>query len=88
MLDDAIGLSFPCVFPIKIMGHHGDDFESAVLNIIHQHFPTLREDAIHTKLSKNEKYASITVEVNANSKAQLDALYQELTAHQAVLYAL
>ena len=85
---DNLGLSFPCLFDIKIMGRHDEAFEVAVLSIVRRHFPELRENAITTKTSKNNKYLSITVEVFAENKAQLDALYQELTAHETVLYAL
>ena len=38
-------------------------------------------DQIKYKTSKSNQYLSMTILVNAHSKAQLDAIYQELNYH-------
>lgn len=81
-------LEFPCQFPIKIMGHANQEFEFAVVAIVRRHVPDLSETAIKRRESSANKYAALTVTVNATSKAQLDAIYQELSAHPLVLMAL
>jgi hypothetical protein len=79
---------FPTDFPVKIMGQASDDFRSLVLGIVTRHFGTLTPERIEERPSSNGKYVSITVTVFATSKAQLDALYMELTSCSQVLVAL
>ena len=86
-IPDAL-LQFPCDFPIKAMGRMADDVEQQVLHIIRHHAPDLPADAIQTRPSKNGKYLAITVTIQATSRTQLDAIYQDLTQCPAVLMAL
>lgn len=79
---------FPCDFPIKVMGKATPEFETFVLSTIHKHVPDIKEGAIELRPSENKNYLSITVTIQAQSKAQLDAIYQELTASKLVLMAL
>jgi putative lipoic acid-binding regulatory protein len=81
-------LVFPTDFPVKIMGQASDDFRSLVMGIVTRHFGTLEPHRIEERPSANGKYLSITVTVLATSKAQLDALYLELTSCSQVLVAL
>jgi putative lipoic acid-binding regulatory protein len=81
-------LVFPTDFPVKIMGLASDDYRSLVLGIVTRHFGTLEPERIEERPSANGKYLSITVTVVATSKAQLDALYIELTSCSQVLVAL
>jgi uncharacterized protein len=87
-MDDEHKLKFPCQFPIKVMGKARDDFEIAVLDIVHKHFPNLTENSLSTRLSKNGNYMAITITVNAISQDQLDAAYRELSSHDLVVMAL
>jgi putative lipoic acid-binding regulatory protein len=81
-------LVFPTDFPVKIIGQASDDFRSLVMGIVTRHFGTLEPHRIEERPSANGKYLSITVTVVATSKAQLDALYMELTSCSQVLVAL
>ena len=79
---------FPTDFPVKIMGHASDDFRSLVLGIVTRHFGPLEPHRIEERPSTNGKYLSLTCTVYAHSKAELDALYRELTSCSQVLVAL
>lgn len=81
-------LEFPCEFPIKAMGKVGGNFDSLVVGLIRRHSPDLREGAVATRLSRNGRYMSVTVTVQARSREQLDAIYMDLSAHDRVLVAL
>lgn len=81
-------LTFPCAFPIKMMGVADDAFEGTVVRILNQHVPDLGEGALVSKLSKNNRYMSITATINATSQEQLDALYMALTAEPSILMVL
>lgn len=79
---------FPCDFPIKIVGKNIESFESFVYATIHKHFADLSEGSIQSRTSKDSTYLAITAVVHAQSKEQLDALYEELTSNEEVLFLL
>lgn len=81
-------LEFPCQFPIKAMGKSGGNLEITVVEIISRHAPESRKHSVKTKPSKDGNYLSITVTIEATSKQQLDAIYQDLVDHPHVLYAI
>lgn len=81
-------LSFPCDFPVKVMGHATPDFDSFVISLIRKHSPNLQEGAVQTKLSNGGRYMAVTVTIQAQSRAQLDNIYMDLTADKRVLMAL
>jgi uncharacterized protein len=85
---EETGMQFPCEFIIKIFGLAGSEFEISALGIIRQHFTDLREDAIRSRLSQDGKYLALSITVRADSRAQLDAVYQELTANPLILMTL
>ncbi len=77
-------LEFPCEFPIKIMGLTCDDFAQTILEIVHRHAPDFDGATMEMRSSSGAKYLSLTCTINANSKAQLDDLYHELSKHEMV----
>ena len=81
-------LTFPCAFPIKAMGVAADDFDALVVTLIRRHSPDLLEGAVQTRLSRQGKYMSVTVTIEAQSRLQLDEIYRELTGDKRVLMAL
>ncbi len=80
-------LTFPTVFPLKVMGANQDDFEALVISIIEKH-TTITEGGVKTRLSQGGRFISITVHIMAESKEQLNAIYRELSAHERVLMML
>ncbi|MGZ4980148.1 MAG: HP0495 family protein [Methylobacter sp.] len=81
-------LEFPCRFPIKVMGKANLELDLLVIEIVRRHAPDIHEGAVTTRLSKDGNYISVTIVVEATSKQQLDAIYQELSDHPHVLMAL
>ena len=77
-------LEFPCAFPLKIMGLSSDALAQAVLDIVRHHAPDFDGAAMEMRASSGGKYVSLTCTINATSKAQLDALYRELSGHPLV----
>ncbi len=80
-------MQFPCEFPIKVMGLNTEVFQSAIRAIIRKHVNT-DDIAYSSQPSRGDKYLSITATFTAQSKEQLDALYQELNGHELVLMTL
>ena len=81
-------LTFPTVFPMKVMGRREDGFAQKVAEIVLRHAPDFHPDTMEMRASKNGRYLSLTVTINAKSKEQLDALYQELSRHPMVMMML
>jgi len=55
---------------------------------VQKHAPDFHPSTIEMRTSKNGRYISITVEINAKSREQLDALYSELSKHPMVMMVL
>ncbi len=77
-------LEFPCDFPLKIMGLADAALAQAVLAVVVRHAPGFDGASMEMRASSGGKYVSLTCTIKATSKAQLDALYMELTAHPLV----
>lgn len=88
MMTQPTLFEFPCDFPLKIMGRHSIEFRDVVITIVERHVGTLDVARIQQRASKDGNYLSVTCTLRAESKEQLDALYQELTACEQVLYVL
>ncbi|MFZ3115781.1 MAG: DUF493 domain-containing protein [Syntrophales bacterium] len=87
MMEQNTILHFPCAYPLKIMGNNSEAFAAAVQIICEKY---VSPDQIHysRRLSKGDKYLSITATCIVQSKKQLDQIYQELKAQELVLFAL
>lgn len=86
--DEAPGFEFPCDFQIKAMGLDDGRFPEMVLEIISRHCSTIRHDSLSTRSSRGGKYISVSVVIEASNREQLDAIYDDLTAHEKVLMRL
>jgi putative lipoic acid-binding regulatory protein len=81
-------MNFPSVFPVKVMGANQDDFENLVVEIIQKHATISIDEVVTSRLSRNGRFVSVTVHINAESQEQLDDIYRELSAHERVLMIL
>lgn len=81
-------MTFPHDYPLKVMGRNNDEFRSIVLGIVQKHMGAIDADKIEERPSRDGTYLGLTCTVVATSKAQLDALYMELTSCERVMVAL
>jgi uncharacterized protein len=81
VLTEETLIEFPCDFPVKVMGASRDGFAQAILDIVARHAPGFDAATMEMRPSKAGNYLSLTCTVRATSKAQLDALYRDLTGH-------
>ena len=81
-------LEFPCDYPIKIIGHASGDFDARVIAIINQHQEKPFEGQLKQTDSKEKNYQSITVTIQATSKEQLQALFEDLKKDKDVIMVL
>lgn len=82
------GFQFPCDYQIKAMGLDDGEFRQTVLQILSNHCGAIDEEKVVCRSSAKGKYLSVSVTIVAHSREQLDAIYDELTAHEKVLMRL
>lgn len=81
-------LEFPCEFPLKVMGRKEAGFQDVVVALVEGHTGSLDAGRIRLRESRDGNFVALTVMIRAESQAQLDAIYGELSAHDRVLMAL
>ena len=87
-MSDDKALQFPCRFPIKVMGRESSGMQEIALALVSEHVPGIEAGDIQLRPSSNGRFVSVTITITAESQQQLDAIYQSLTDHEAVLFAL
>ena len=85
---DAPLLAFPCEFPIKVMGRTQAGFAQAVTEVVKRHAPDFDPATLGMRSSREGKYLSLTCNIRAVSREQLDDLYRELCDHPMVTMVL
>ncbi|MGA2654405.1 MAG: DUF493 domain-containing protein [Gammaproteobacteria bacterium] len=81
-------ITFPCEYPIKIIGQASDDFDARIIAIINKYQDKPFEGKLAHKKSKEGKYQSFTVTIHATSEEQLKALFKALKDDKAVMVVL
>lgn len=81
-------MEFPCEFPIKIFGADDAELRREVLSIIARHWGELDESRISERRSSGGRFVSITATIVAQNRAQIDAIYEDLTASPHVVMSL
>ncbi len=85
MNEQESALTFPCTFPIKVMGTSVSGFEARALGIVRRHAPDFVNEAMRVNASRHGNYLSVTFVIQATGRGQLDAIYRELTACDDIL---
>lgn len=85
-MNDQIPLEqFPCLYTFKIIGRHGDAFVDRVSAVLGAHLGPLPRDEFKVRESAHGRYASLSIEVRVESRAQLEQIYADLRAEPEVL---
>lgn len=79
---------FPTEYPLKVAGKNSFGFEKTVIEIVSRHVLDFDHATVTSRESTGGKYLAVSVSFVAQSKAQLDALYQDLTDHVDIVWAL
>jgi putative lipoic acid-binding regulatory protein len=79
---------FPCDIPVKVFGRNENAFREAAITIVRRYFPNFRDEDLVVRPSRQDNYLSMTLTVRAESREMIDALYTELSRHEAILMVL
>lgn len=77
-------LEFPADFPLKVMGRPVPEFKDTVVGIIQRHLPGFDASTVEMRPSAQGNWVSLTAHLTVQSRAQLEALYREISAHPLV----
>ena len=69
-------LEYPCDFPLKVVGKTSAHFETVITKLIRLHVNESHDIAIKQNPSKKNTYVSLTVTFKAQSREQLETIYQ------------
>lgn len=81
-------LKFPASFPIKVMGRDTPEFHQAVATAFSRHAAPLETLPVTRQPSSGGRFIALTVTIVAENRAQLDALYSDLSGNEHVLVTL
>lgn len=87
-MSEPPGESFPCEFALKVIGRSRAELHAAASTIIERHMGPLAPGQLSERASRDGNFVALTYTVHAHSRTQLDAVYRELSACEAVLMAL
>jgi len=82
------GLEFPCAYPVKAMVRTSVEARRAVLGAVARHTEFSHRNDVRVRPSRNGRFESITVTIQAASREQLEAVYEEVRALEAVVMTL
>lgn len=81
-------LEFPCRWPVKAMVRTGEEAMHDVLAAIARHADLPGENEVSVRPSRNGRFESITVPIEARSRSHLEAVYAEVRALDVVVMTL
>ena len=77
-------ISYPCDFPIKVMGPNHPEFVDAMCFLARQFDDNWRTESLENRQSKGGKYLGLTFTLHVHSRDQLDEVYRTLSSHPMV----
>ena len=77
-------ITYPCQFPIKVMGLAVEGFVPAMSDIAQSFDPAFDPDTMEQRPSSGGKYMGLTLTIRVESREQLDNVYRTLTGHPMV----
>lgn len=81
-------IDFPGRFALKVLGIKSTEFEVIVFALVKSHCPGDETIEVSSRESKNGRYISLTLTFIADSKQQLEAIYQDLYDCESVVMTL
>lgn len=81
---EAPKITFPCRYPVKVMGEAVEDFEQQVIEIFRRHAPDVNREHVAARPSAKGNYIALTITMEATGLDQLEQLFADLKTLPAV----
>lgn len=76
----AAKITYPCDYPIKVVGDAADDFAELVCQIVVTHSPGFDASSVVVVDSRNGRFQSVRLTIQATSEEQIKQLFLDLKA--------
>ena len=73
-------ITFPCDYPVKVLGRSSAEFREVVLEVFERHAPGFDQARVSIRDSRKGTFAALTVTITATGPEQLQALHADLLA--------
>lgn len=73
-------ITFPCDYPIKVVGDAAEDFPAAVCQVVERHAAGFNAAGIKVIDSRNGRFQSVRLTIRATGENQLKELFADLKA--------
>ena len=84
MTADSVSITFPCDYPIRVLGDVRPGFHEEVYAVVARHDPTMTRERVSWKTSRKGNFVSISFMLLARGEQQLGALFEELKTIESV----
>lgn len=81
-------ITFPCLYPIKVIGKANDHFDAAIIAAINPLLDKPFEGTVQHKDSNEKNFTSVTITLEIQHEDQLQAIFQALKKNPHVLMVL
>jgi uncharacterized protein len=85
---EAPRLTYPCQYPIKVMARTGPEVRAQLDSIVARHAGPLAADRISERPSSQGNFVGVTYLIQAESEAQIAALFVDLKQCPEVMLVL
>ncbi|MCC5881631.1 MAG: DUF493 domain-containing protein [Halomonas sp.] len=73
-------ITFPCDYPIKVVGDAAEDFTATVCQVVLRHDASFDATRIEVIESRTARFLSVRLTLRATGEAQIKALFDDLKA--------
>ncbi|MGQ4880268.1 YbeD family protein [Billgrantia sp. LNSP4103-1] len=73
-------ITFPCDYPIKVVGDAAEDFTATVCQVVLRHDDSFDASSIEVVESRTARFLSVRLTLRATGEEQLKALFADLKA--------
>lgn len=83
-MTDEPRITFPCDYPIHVIGESHAAFRTRVMRVVHEHVAEVAPDSVTVRDSRGGNYCSVRFTIVATGETQLQALHRALLAEPGV----
>ena len=83
-MNDEVRITFPCDYPIKVVGDVRPNFHEEVSKVVMQHDPSVTAERITQRTSRKGNFISISFMLVAESQEQIENLFGDLKQIESV----
>lgn len=77
---DPPKITFPCDYPVKVLGRSSAEFRGVVLEVFERHAPGFDQAGVSVRDSRKGTFVALSVTITATGPEQLKALHEDLLA--------